>query len=93
MPSTFDDRQIRLALLVLSVLVVLYSLIIVQQILLGFLIIVALWLVYLFYHLVGILARIATALEDLARQRTDGGGDACGEDATETGDREPENHD
>ncbi|MFC7019079.1 MULTISPECIES: hypothetical protein [Haloarcula] len=93
MPSTFDDRQIRLALLGFSVLVVLYSLIIVQQILLGFLVVVALWSVYLFYHLVGILARIASALEDLARQRTDGGGDAWGEDATGTGAREPGNHD
>jgi len=59
------------ALAVLSVLVLLYSLIIAGQILLGVLATGAIWLVYLLYRLVVRLGRIATALEKLVEQRAD----------------------
>jgi len=59
------------ALVVLSLLVLLYSLIIAQQILLGIVAVVALWLNYLFYVLVVTLGRIARALERLVEQGTD----------------------
>lgn len=70
------DQQFRIGLAVLSVLVLAYSLLIVQQILLGVLAIAMIWGIYLFYHLVGVLARIAAALEQLAKQRADRGGDS-----------------
>ena len=73
MPSSTDHRRLEIGLAVLSVLVFGYSLIIVQQILLGVLIITVFWGAYLFYRLIEILARIASALEQLAVQRTDGG--------------------
>ena len=75
MPSITDDR-LRSGLAVLSVLVVLYSLLIAQQILLGLLAVATIWGVYLFYHLILVLARIASALEQLVQARTDGGRDA-----------------
>ena len=73
MPSSTDDKRLRLGLLALSVLIVAYSLLIAQQILLGFLVVTAIWVIYLFYRFIGILARIASALERIAVQRTDGG--------------------
>lgn len=73
MPSSNDHRRLRIGLAVLSVLVMAYSLIIVQQILLGVLIVTVVWGAYLFYRLIEILARIASALEQLAAQRADGG--------------------
>ncbi|MDT3435294.1 hypothetical protein KZ498_10510 [Haloarcula sp. 1CSR25-25] len=50
----------------LSVAIVLYSLLIVQQILLGLLVGVVPWLVYLLVRFVFTLERVATALERLA---------------------------
>ncbi|MBX0323352.1 hypothetical protein EGH21_09960 [Halomicroarcula sp. F13] len=73
MPSTTNDRTLRAGLAVFSVLVLAYSLVIVQQILLGLLAVATLWTVYLFYHFVQVLGRIAAALERLASQRADGG--------------------
>jgi len=61
----------RIALSALSLLILGYSLVIAQQILLGVLAVVALWLIYLFYELVVTLRRIARALERLVEQRTD----------------------
>ena len=52
-----------------SLLVMLYSLVIAQQILLGVLAVVAIWLVYLFAKLVSALGRIARALERLVEAR------------------------
>jgi hypothetical protein len=65
----------RLALAVLSVLVMAYSLLIAQQILLGLLIVTTLWFGYLFYHFVQTLSRIATSLERLVDQRVDDAAD------------------
>ena len=59
----------RIALTALSLLILLYSLIIAQQILLGVLAVVAVWLVYIFYGLVVTLGRIAGALERLVEAR------------------------
>ncbi|WP_276272017.1 hypothetical protein [Haloarcula litorea] len=76
MPSS-RSRQVEIALGVVSTLVVLYSLVIVQQILLGFVVVALLWAVYLFYLFVTVLARIAGSLETIAHERaaevTDGG--------------------
>ncbi|EMA24547.1 hypothetical protein [Haloarcula argentinensis] len=54
----------------LSVLIVVYSFIIVQQILLGLIVAVVPWLLYLVVRFVFTLERIATALEQLASVRT-----------------------
>jgi len=59
----------RIALTALSLLILLYSLIIAQQILLGVLAVVAVWLVYMFYGLVVTLGRIADSLERLVEAR------------------------
>ncbi|EMA22897.1 hypothetical protein C442_07716 [Haloarcula amylolytica JCM 13557] len=53
----------------LSIVVVLYSLIIVQQILLGLIVAVVPWLLYLVVRFIFTLERIATALEQLASVR------------------------
>jgi len=58
-------------LALLSVLVVLYSLIIAQQLLLGALVVATIWVFYLLYVVVTTLGRIATALERLAEQRSE----------------------
>jgi len=63
----------RIALSALSLLILAYSLVIAQQILLGVVAVVAIWLTYLFYVLVVTLGRIARALERLVEQRTDTG--------------------
>jgi len=63
----------RIALSALSLLILAYSLVIAQQILLGIVAVVALWLNYLFYQLVVTLGRIARAHERLVEQRTDTG--------------------
>jgi hypothetical protein len=70
MPSS-TDFGLAAPLTVLSVVVILYSLLIVQQILLGILAVIAIWLLYLFYRLLVRLGRIATALERLVDQRID----------------------
>ena len=67
----FDRPVPLIALTVLSVVVLLYSLVIAGQILLGVLAIGAIWLVYLLYRLVVRLGRIASALEKLVEQRAD----------------------
>ncbi|GGK65407.1 hypothetical protein GCM10009067_17320 [Haloarcula sebkhae] len=54
----------------LSILIVVYSFIIVQQILLGLIVAVVPWLLYLVVRFVFTLERIATALERLATART-----------------------
>jgi CBS domain containing-hemolysin-like protein len=70
--SSNDPNRLVIAVLAgVSVLVVLYSLIIAQQILLGVLAAVALWFVYLCYRLVCVLGQLASALERLVEQRTD----------------------
>ena len=61
----------RIALSALSLLILAYSLVIAQPILLGIVAVVALWLIYLFYELIVTLGRIARALERLVEQRTD----------------------
>jgi CBS domain containing-hemolysin-like protein len=66
MPSNLNKRAVLGILAGLSVVVVLYSLIIVQQILLGLIVAVVPWLLYLFVRFVFILERIASALERLA---------------------------
>ena len=70
MPST-TDFGLAAPLSVLSVVVILYSLIIAQQILLGIIVVVAIWVLYLFYRLLVRLGRIATSLEKLVDQRID----------------------
>ncbi|GGN89330.1 MULTISPECIES: hypothetical protein [Haloarcula] len=88
MPSSMNDRTLRAGLAVFSVLVLAYSLVIVQQILLGLLVIAVLWSVYLFYHFILVLARIASSLEQLAYQRADGGRQTQSTDRSS--EREPE---
>jgi hypothetical protein len=63
MPSDSNERTLRTLLGVGSVLVLAYSLIIAQQILLGVLAIVAIWVVYLVWRLIAVLDRIADSLE------------------------------
>lgn len=70
MPSIIRAKSAGV-LAALSVLVVLYSLVIAQQILLGVLAVGFIWFVYVFYRLVTILASIATSLERLVDQRVD----------------------
>ncbi|MBX0285325.1 hypothetical protein [Haloarcula salinisoli] len=60
------------ALALVSVLVLLYSVFILQQILLGLLLVLGFWFFYLFYLAVVRLGRIATALELMADRSTDG---------------------
>jgi len=71
MPSTSNDSGFILPLAVLSAVVMLYSLIIAQQILLGLIVVAAFWFLYLLYRLVLRLGRIATALEQLVEHRLD----------------------
>jgi len=71
MPSTSNDSGFILPLAVLSAVVMLYSLIIAQQILLGLIVVSAFWFLYLLYRLVLRLGRIATALEQLVEHRLD----------------------
>ncbi|KOX93008.1 hypothetical protein [Haloarcula rubripromontorii] len=81
MPSNPNRKAAIGILAALSVAIVLYSLLIVQQILLGLLVAVVPWVLYLIVRFVFTLERIATALERLARDRessdrgaeTDGG--------------------
>ena len=70
MPS-ITDSQIPVALAVLSVIVVAYSLIIAQQILLGVVAVGLLWFAYVCYLLANSLARIASSLERIADQRAE----------------------
>jgi hypothetical protein len=70
MPSVIRPK-VAGALVVLSVLVMAYSLIIAQQLLLGILAVGFVWFVYVLYILVVTLASIATSLERLVEQRVD----------------------
>jgi len=69
MPSASKKKAIMGILAGLSIVVVLYSLVIVQQILLGLIVAVVPWLLYLVVRFVLTLERIATALEQLASVR------------------------
>lgn len=70
MPSTTDSR-IPIALAVFSLVILAYSLIIAQQILLGVFAAGLLWVVYVCYLLAASLSRIAAALEQIATQRAE----------------------
>ncbi|EMA01914.1 hypothetical protein SAMN05443574_10471 [Haloarcula vallismortis] len=69
MPSTRNRKPILALFGVVSVVILVYSVVIVQQILLGLIVAVVPWLLYLFVRFVFILERIATALERLATAR------------------------
>jgi len=71
MPS-LTDSGLAAPLAVLSAVVILYSLLIAQQILLGIVAVVVIWLIYLLYRLLVQVGRIATALERLVEHRVDG---------------------
>jgi len=74
MPSNFDSR-IPVVLAILSGVIFAYSLIIAQQLLLGFISVGLIWFVYVCYLLARSLSRIATALERIATQRAERRGD------------------
>ncbi|WP_324662192.1 hypothetical protein [Haloarcula sediminis] len=61
----------RIALGAVSLLIVAYSLVIAQQILLGVVAVAAIWFTYLLFELIVTLGRIARALERLIEQRAD----------------------
>jgi CBS domain containing-hemolysin-like protein len=69
MPSNPNRKAAIGVLAALSVAIVLYSLLIVQQILLGLIVAVVPWFLYLLVRFVLTLERIATALERLAAVR------------------------
>jgi len=71
MSSMSNSVGLKGPLAVLSVIVVLYSLIIAQQVLLGIMTVATLWFVYLLYRLILRLGRIATVLERLAEHQID----------------------
>jgi len=71
MSSMSNSVGLKGPLAVLSVIVVLYSLIIAQQVLLGIMTVAALWFVYLLYRLILRLGRIATVLERLVEHQID----------------------
>ncbi|MDS0284117.1 hypothetical protein [Haloarcula onubensis] len=81
--SSTGSQGTRIALAVLSVLVMAYSLIIAQQILLGLLVVAILWLGYVFYQFIRVLSRIATSLEQLVEQQVENS--AEGWDRTDDG--------
>ena len=70
MPSLTDSGLVA-PLAVLSAVVILYSLLVAQEILLGIVAVVVIWLIYLLYRLLVQVGRIATALERLIEQRVD----------------------
>jgi len=70
MPS-LTDSGLAAPLAVLSAVVILYSLLVAQEILLGIVAVVVIWLIYLLYRLLVQVGRIATALERLIEQRVD----------------------
>ncbi|MBX0294221.1 hypothetical protein [Haloarcula nitratireducens] len=71
MPSETTDRTLEIGLATLSALILAYSLVIQGTILLGSLAVAVVWLVYLFHRFVLVLARIASALEQLAQRRVE----------------------
>ncbi|MEF8974480.1 MAG: hypothetical protein V5A15_06270 [Haloarcula sp.] len=70
MPSTSNKKAVMGILAGLSIVVVVYSFIIVQQILLGLIVAVVPWFLYLVVRFIFTLERIATALERLASVQT-----------------------
>lgn len=64
-----DHGRILTVVGILAFLVMAYSLLVVQQILLGVVAVLAMVMVYLFFVFIQILDRIATALEGLVEQR------------------------
>ena len=70
MPS-LTDSGLAAPLAVLSAVVILYSLLVAQEILLGIVAVVVIWLIYLLCRLLVQVGRIATALERLVEQRVD----------------------
>lgn len=71
MPSTTDRRALQVGLATISVLVFAYSIVIVQQILLGVVAVVFCWLLYVLWRFLNVLERIATALERDVAERED----------------------
>ena len=72
MPSRPDTATVAIGLAVLSVTIVLYGLVILQQILLSVLVVGVVWFVFVFYLLFSVLTRIADALERMAEQNAHG---------------------
>ena len=73
MPSDRHHVALLVVLAALSLFVLGYSLIIAQQVLLGVLLILGIWALYIVVRLLSILSRIAGALERLVDQRSDTG--------------------
>ena len=69
MTLQIDHGRILTVLGIVALFVLAYSLLIVQQVLLGVFIVLAIGMVYLFFVFIQILDRIATALEALTEQR------------------------
>lgn len=71
MPLQIDHGKVLTVLAILSLFVLLYSLFIVQQVLLGVIVVIAIGMMYLFFVFIQIFDRVATALETMAdgRQR------------------------
>jgi hypothetical protein len=69
MPRQIDHERVLTALGILTVLVLVYSVLVLQQILLGLFVVLGVAMVYLFCVFIQVLDRIATALERLADQR------------------------
>ena len=71
MPSERDSSTVAVGLAVLSVAILLYGVLVLQQVLLAVLVVGAVWLGFLCYLLLTVLRRIAVAVERLADQRTE----------------------
>lgn len=69
MAPDIDHGRILTILGILALLILAYSLLIVQQILLGVFLILGMFSIYLFFVFIQILDRIATALEALVEQK------------------------
>ena len=68
MPPAIDHERVLTFLGILALLVLAYSLLVAQQILLGLFVVLALGTVYLFFVFIQIFDRIATALETMAER-------------------------
>ncbi|MFC7077958.1 hypothetical protein [Haloarcula halophila] len=90
MPSDSTDRTIKTVLAVGTVLVLAYSLVIAQQILLGVLAAVVLWGIYLVWRLISVLERIAGSLEYRIAQSERGADDRTATESEFDGARERE---
>ena len=74
MPSEPDSSTVAAGLAVLSVAILLYGVLVLQQFLLAALVVGAVWGLFLWYLLLTVLKRIAVAVERLADRRTEGNG-------------------